>query len=123
MTAHILVVDDDPSIREVVSDILGSEGYSVATASNGAEALEVVERTRPALVLLDMRMPVVNGWDFAREIKERGLRPCICIMVMTAARNARHWAEEINADGFVAKPFELPDLLAAVEQLHRPGLH
>ena len=111
----ILIVDDDPSILTTVCEILDLEGYPVETATNGAEALEAVERARPSLVLLDMRMPVCNGWEFARVLKERGVK--LPIVVMTAAQDARHWAEEIGADAYLPKPFELPDLLNAVENL------
>lgn len=113
--ASILVVDDDASIRSTVSEILDLEGYPVETAADGAEALRAVERSCPALVLLDMRMPVLDGWGFARELKDRGIR--LPILVMTAAQNARRWAQEIGAEGYVAKPFELLDLLEAVERL------
>jgi two-component system chemotaxis response regulator CheY len=113
--AAILVVDDDDSIRSTVSEILNLEGYPVETAADGAEALRAVERSRPALVVLDMRMPVLDGWGFAQELKARGIR--LPILVMTAAQNARHWAQEIGADGYVAKPFDLMDLLNAVERL------
>jgi two-component system chemotaxis response regulator CheY len=111
----ILVVDDDPSILDVVSELLDMEGYQVTTAANGAEALKGLEETTPALVLLDMRMPVLDGWGFAREVKARGLQ--LPILVMTAAQNARAWAEEIGAQGYVSKPFEVPALLDAVERL------
>ena len=116
--APILVVDDDPSIRTTVSDVLDMEGYRVVTAANGAEALERVEQNEPALVLLDMRMPVMDGWAFARAIASRGMK--LRILVMTAADNARAWAEEIGADGYVAKPFDLGELIAAIERL-TPG--
>jgi len=112
----ILVVDDDPSILETVKVILDLEGYTVETAINGADALEKVGRSRPALVLLDMRMPVLDGWGFAREMKARGVK--VPIVVMTAAQDARRWAAEIGAVDFVAKPFEIPDLLLAVERSH-----
>ena len=111
----ILVVDDDPSILTTISEVLDLEGYPVQTAINGAEALQAVERVRPSLVLLDMRMPVLDGWGFARALQERGLK--LPILVMTAAQSARRWAEEIGADGHIAKPFDLPDLLDAVERL------
>jgi CheY-like chemotaxis protein len=74
-----------------------------------------VERTRPSLVLLDMRMPVLDGWGFAAALKARGVT--LPILVMTAAQNARAWAEEIGAQGVVAKPFEVPHLLDAGERL------
>ena len=112
----VLVVDDDPTILATVGDALAFETYPVATASNGAEALEAVERANPAVVLLDMRMPVLDGWGFAREAAARGLRPKI--LVMTAAQDARRWAEEIGAAGFLSKPFELPELLDAVERAY-----
>jgi CheY-like chemotaxis protein len=66
-------------------------------------------------VLLDMRMPIVDGWTFARELKARGLS--IPTIVMTAAQDARRWAEEVEARGYLAKPFQLADLLAAVESI------
>ncbi|HEV2122823.1 MAG TPA: response regulator [Chloroflexota bacterium] len=111
----ILVVDDDPAIVSVVSEILDLEGYAVETATNGQEALRVIDRLRPAIVLLDMRMPVMDGWGFARALRERG--ESVPILVMTAAQNARAWAEEIGAQGYLAKPFEVMDLIEAVERL------
>lgn len=110
----ILVVDDDPSILETVMEVLEFEGYQVATATNGAEGLEVVARVHPRLVLLDMRMPVLDGWGFARTLRDQGVY--LPILVMTAAQDARLWAQEIGAAGFVAKPFDLTDLLSAVER-------
>lgn len=82
---------------------------------NGEEGLHMLDRRRPVLVLLDMRMPVLDGWNFARIMRERGVN--VPILVMTAAQDARHWAQEIGAEGYIAKPFELIDLLTAVEQL------
>ncbi|MBI4507650.1 MAG: response regulator [Chloroflexi bacterium] len=113
----ILVVDDDYAIRTTVADILALEGYAVEVATNGVEALTVVDRVRPSLVLLDMRMPVLDGWGFTRALRERGVN--VPILVMTAAVNARRWAEEVGADGYLAKPFELAALLSAVKRLSR----
>jgi CheY-like chemotaxis protein len=115
----VLVVDDDPSILRVVAEILDMEGYAVETAPNGAEALKMIERRRPSVVLLDMRMPVMDGWGFARALKEKDL--CVPIVVMTAARNAREWAEEIGAKRYVAKPFEVDELIGAIEQVRETG--
>lgn len=110
--AAILVVDDDEAILDVVSDVLRLEGYQVEIAIDGAEALEKVEHSRPALVLLDMRMPRLDGWGFARVLQERGIR--LPILVMTAARDAAGWADEIGAAGYLAKPFDIGQLLDAV---------
>ena len=111
----ILVVDDDLSLRTTITQILELEGYPVLTAANGAEALMAVERSRPSLVLLDMRMPVLDGWGFARALRERRLaRP---IIVMTAAQDARRWADEVGAVAHLAKPFEIDDLFGVVDRL------
>jgi two-component system response regulator MprA len=109
---RVLVVDDDPTIRETVREALAWEGYTTLTAPNGREALEQVAAHRPHVVLLDMRMPVMDGWEVARHLKERGLRPKI--VTVTAAVSARTWAREIGADAYLAKPFDLDRLLAVV---------
>jgi two-component system, chemotaxis family, chemotaxis protein CheY len=111
----ILVIDDDPSILWTVSEILEDEGYPVETATNGLEGLNVLERTSPALILLDMRMPVLDGWGFARTLKERNLK--LPVLVMTAAQDACRWSKEIGADGYLAKPFDLSELLTTVSLL------
>ena len=114
--APVLVVDDDDLIRESISDILDLEGYPVETAANGAEALAAVERSRPSLVLLDMRMPIMDGWGFAGALGQRGID--LPIIVITAAQSAETWATEVGDQAFLSKPFELDDLLDAVER-HR----
>ncbi len=112
----ILVVDDDPAILSAVAEVLRTEGYEVETALNGARALDVVDASNPSLVLLDMRMPVLDGWAFARVVRERGLR--LPTIVMTAAHDAAAWAEEIGADGFLPKPFQIDELIAMVRRHH-----
>jgi CheY-like chemotaxis protein len=119
-SAPVLVVDDDPSILRTVAEILAFEEFPVATATNGAEALQVLERSKPWLVLLDMRMPVMDGWGFMREIRARGLT--LPILVMTAAQDARSWAEEVLAAGYLSKPFDMDELLTAIEQQWTKGL-
>jgi two-component system chemotaxis response regulator CheY len=110
---RVLVVDDDPSILDTVTSILSSEGYPVMAASGGAQALSLVGSWHPTLVLLDMRMPIMDGWAVARAMREAGSR--VPIVVMTAAESARSWADEVGAAGHLAKPFGLDDLLTCVE--------
>ena len=117
--AKILAVDDDPSILDLMTDILVGEGYDVLPAQNGAEALRVLDKDRPCVVLLDMRMPTLDGWGFASAMRDRGLR--YPVVVVTAAENARAWAQEIGADAYLAKPFQLKDLLRVVERFCRPA--
>jgi CheY-like chemotaxis protein len=111
----ILVVDDDRSILATVVEILELEGYPVIAVADGAEALRRAAEVEPSLLLLDMRMPGVTGWEVARRLRERGSAPPI--LVMTAAQDARLWAEQIGAAGYLPKPFDLDDLLTAVERL------
>lgn len=114
MTGLILVVEDDPDLLALEEMILADAGYRVRTASEGRAALARVAEEMPALVLLDMRMPGMNGWDFAKEFRVRYGRAAP-IVVVTAAENARARAEEIGAEGWLAKPFELEDVLRAAE--------
>ena len=113
----ILVVEDDTSILDMVMQILRSEGYPVVGAKNGAEGLVECDRRAPSLILLDMRMPRMDGWEFAAALRARGIASPV--VVMTAADNAKRWADEVGADGYVVKPFEFLDLLASVEKHRR----
>jgi CheY-like chemotaxis protein len=115
MSNHpVLVVDDDAAIREAVRDVLEQEGLPVETASDGAEALTKIGSRMPRLVLLDMRMPGMDGWSFARELRGAGIE--LPVVVMTAAADARRWAAEIGAIGVVPKPFGVSELVDAVRE-------
>lgn len=114
-TPGILVVEDDPDLLALLEMVLGEAGYAVRTASDGRAALERVAEEMPALILLDMRMPGMNGWEFAREFRARHGRRAP-IVVVTAAENARARADEIAADGWLAKPFDLADVMRAAER-------
>lgn len=109
----VLVVDDDVEIREMLRIALTEEGYPVLVASDGAAALALVEQQRPGVILLDMRMPVMDGWAFARAYAARP-GPHAPILVMTAAVDAGRWAREIGASAAIAKPFDLNHLLETV---------
>lgn len=115
MERPILVVEDDALLGNVVCTTLLDEGYPVRLASNGLEALHAIEEEPPSLVLLDMHMPVLDGWGFARELRERGLE--LPLLVMTAAgRDPAAIAEEIGAASYISKPFSLETLFRQVEQ-------
>jgi DNA-binding response OmpR family regulator len=114
----VLVVEDDPDLLALVQMILEDVGFHVRTAREGAAALERVAELMPGVILLDMRMPGMNGWEFAREFRARWGRACP-IVVVTAAENARDRAAEIGADDWLSKPFDLADVVAAVERLLR----
>jgi CheY-like chemotaxis protein len=112
----VLVVEDDEDLVLLISMLLSSDGYRVETAGNGREALERVERELPDLILLDMKMPVMSGPEFAREFKAR-YNTRAPIVVVTAAADARQRAAEVKADGWVGKPFD-PDALLATVRRH-----
>jgi CheY-like chemotaxis protein len=114
-TPWILVVDDEYLIRLMLQDVLSLAGYAVETADNGATALELLEPDPPGLVVLDMRMPAMNGWEFAETMRARGLT--IPILAIAAAENAPRWAREIGAADWLGKPFRLPDLVGRVDRL------
>lgn len=109
----VLVVDDDPDLREIVRIMLHVSGYDVRCARNGKEALELVEQKVPAVVLLDMRMPVMNGWECARELRAR-YGCCLPIVVISASEHARASVQDVGVDDVLSKPFEMDDLLEVV---------
>lgn len=110
----ILVVDDDQSLLAVVTEVLSSRGYRVETAENGEQALALIANEQPDVVLLDMSMPVMDGWSFAKLLRERYGRR-IPIIVITAAQDSQLRADEIGANADLGKPFETQELFDAVE--------
>ena len=111
----ILVVDDDPDLLEMVELVLERADYTVVPAMNGVEALKRVQESHPALILLDMKMPVMDGWEFMARY-HRIYDRASPVVVLTAAQDARAWAEQVQADGYLAKPFDISDLLTVVEK-------
>src|SRR6266567_3925196 len=110
----ILLVEDDDAIRQAMAMLLMGEGYPVQTATDGAEALQAIERTPPSLVVLDMNMPVLDGWGFAAQAKAHAFK--LSILVVTATgENAARAATDIGAVGSLGKPFQLTEFLDAVE--------
>ena len=111
--ADVLVVDDDPDMVAIIRIMLDDSGYQVRCARNGKEALESVAERMPAVVLLDMLMPVMDGWQCARELRARYGRR-VPIVVVTAAEHAGARAEQVGGDDVLAKPFEMAELLRIV---------
>jgi CheY-like chemotaxis protein len=113
----VLVVDDDRSLQEVLETALELEGYRVLVASDGYEAIEKVKAELPTLILFDMFLPRMDGVTFAQELSRLGFRPEIPIVVVTGDERGRQKANQIGAEGFLAKPFSIPDLLDQVAKL------
>ena len=113
----VLVVDDEPAIRNLERVILKSAGYQVLTAANGAEALDLLERNHPAIVVLDMQMPVMDGRSLFKTICGWNERPAVLVV----ANEARRAQRELGAEGALEKPFAPEDLIARIEELHPEG--
>jgi two-component system phosphate regulon response regulator OmpR len=118
MATRLLVVDDDPAIREMLSDYLSSHGYEVALADGGAAMRVELERAKPALVLLDIGLPGEDGLTLARYVRERY---DVGIIMVTGADEVvdRVAGLEVGADDYVAKPFDPRELRARVKSVLR----
>jgi two-component system, chemotaxis family, chemotaxis protein CheY len=113
---RILIVDDDESIRQIVRICLTDEGYDVFEAPNGQVALNMLTEIAPMLILLDLRMPVMDGWEFAKRYESMP-GPRAPLVAFVAALNAEQDCADLDAAGILAKPFDLDDLLRAVRNL------
>jgi CheY-like chemotaxis protein len=109
--ASVLVVDDEVDIREAVAELLAGEGYEVLDASDGAEALRKARAFHPSVVLLDLMMPGMNGWEFCARRKGDPELERIPVIVLSALGRV----QGIDAVEYLQKPFELEDLLSAVK--------
>ena len=117
MRYKILVVDDEPDILRVVIFRLKKLGYEVLTASDGKEGLDLIKSKRPDLVLLDFRLPTIDGLEITRRVKADDELKNIPIILLTASSTVEisKKAEEANADDCITKPFEPEELLAKVK--------
>jgi len=124
MTSRILVIEDDASIRLGLEDTLRAKGYEVAVATRGQAGLEQAERSKPDLIILDIMLPDLDGFEVCRRLKNpRGGMPEVPI-IMLSARGAeldRVRGLELGADDYVTKPFSLMELLARVAAVLRRG--
>jgi CheY-like chemotaxis protein len=111
--SDVLVVDDDPDMVDAITMVLEQGRLPCRSAENGKQALVEIEKRLPALILLDMLMPVMDGWQFARELHARYGRR-VPIVVVTAAEHVKSRGEEIGADDVLSKPFNITTLLRVV---------
>jgi DNA-binding response OmpR family regulator len=119
MSEHaILVVDDDPNALDIVSTFLESRGYRVATAHDGNEALSLLESVGPSLVLLDVMMPGMDGWEVARVIKNHPKFGNTRVVMLTARSDFtdKHEGLRAGADDYIVKPIQLRELGERVER-------
>ena len=119
---RILIVDDEPELVRGLEDNLRFEGYETVAAKDGVEALEQITRAAPDLVLLDIMMPRMSGWDVCRELRKQGVDVPVIMLTARGEEVDRVLGLELGADDYVTKPFSLRELLARVRAvLRRPG--
>jgi CheY-like chemotaxis protein len=112
----ILVVDDDPDVRTLLETYLQIEGFDVRTAGNGRDALRQLRDTHPALILLDLMMPVMDGIEFRRRQKQQPALRDIPVVCLSARHDAAQTASRLGLAACVTKPFDLEAVLRAVRQ-------
>ena len=113
----ILIVEDDAESREVLSELLVKEGYTVVCAENGRDALDYLSRSIPSLIILDLMMPIMSGWEF-RERQRADPRLNSLPVVVTSASGL---APEIDADALITKPIDFALLMSAVRNCSAPS--
>lgn len=119
--SYVLVVDDDPAIRGLVGDALRSEGYAVDLAAHGREALDAMRARRPSTVVLDLMMPVMDGFSFMEACHLEQLCDGVPIVVISAVHDALERINEVPVHACIAKPFDLDDLVRTIGQFAGPN--
>lgn len=121
MTRRVLIVDDEPDIRLLIRVNLVAAGYEVLEAENGREALDLVEGEEPDLVLLDLRLPGLDGWEVLEQLKERGVAERVPVVAISAhaSPTTKDRAHEVGFRSYVSKPFTPEELLEVVTR-HAP---
>jgi len=112
---HVLVVDDQEAIRDTLQVALDDEGFSVECASNGREALAIMEHWKPCVILLDLMMPVMDGWAFCEEQRRTGDNTPV--VLLSAAGELESHQRTLGAAAFITKPFDLDRVVSMIEQV------
>jgi two-component system chemotaxis response regulator CheY len=120
MMDQILVVDDDTDIRETLAQILEFEGFQVVCACNGQEAMAQLEHLKPSLILLDLMMPVMNGYEFRIAQKLKPEIAGIPVIILSADGNVQQKAAAAEVSCYLKKPIELDTLLSAIRRFCSP---
>lgn len=115
--SSILVVDDEDALRTVLGGELASEGYEVRTAADGDEAISELDKAPFDLVLLDIKMPRLNGFEVLKFIKERHEKTKVVMLTGFADLKNAIESKKLGADDFVSKPYDLVDLLTTIERV------
>lgn len=112
---HVLVVDDQEAIRQTLQVALDDEGFTVECAANGREALEILQRWQPCVILLDLMMPVMDGWAF-REEQLRGGNT-VPVVLLSAAGDLEEHQRTLDAAAIISKPFDIDRVISTIQHL------
>ena len=117
--ARILIVDDNADIRRLIGTILATSDHNLAYAEDGEKALEIVKKTNPDLVVLDVMMPKMDGFMVLKQMRVAGLRESTKVLMLTAKSSESDWVRgyKLGADSYLTKPFDPEELQTAVDEL------
>jgi twitching motility two-component system response regulator PilH len=117
----VMVVDDSVTLREMIADLLKGRGLNVTVASDGVEALEQIKANRPDLVVLDIVMPRMNGYEVCRRLKSDPKTQNLPVVMCSSKSEEfdRYWGMKQGADAYIAKPFHPQELVGTIKQLLR----
>lgn len=118
---RILVVEDDETLRETLTEVLVEEGHEVRAAAHGHEALDHLDGWEPHLILLDLMMPTMDAFAFRTRQRQLGIAPRARTIVVSAARDLESAVRLLDADAWIAKPFRLQQVVDAVDDLLSPA--
>ncbi|MDO4913345.1 MAG: response regulator transcription factor [Bifidobacteriaceae bacterium] len=121
-SSNIVVVDDEPSIRELLVASLHFSGFTVHTASNGAEAIEVIEREQPDLIVLDVMLPDIDGFTVTRRIRQGGINAPVLFLTARDDTQDKIMGLTVGGDDYVTKPFSLEEVVARIRAILRRTL-
>ncbi|HAK74720.1 MAG TPA: two-component system response regulator [Sporomusaceae bacterium] len=112
----VLVIDDQPGIRRLLTEVLTEEGYTVVTAINGIDGVTKTKEVKPALILMDMKMPGMDGIETLREIKRLGQGDRVIMMTAYGELDLVNQAREMGAYGYITKPFDIISLCHMIDE-------
>ncbi|MEW6661398.1 MAG: response regulator transcription factor [Bacillota bacterium] len=122
MAWHLLLVEDEPKIRDMVVAYLKNEGYTISVAANGSEGLELARKLNPDLIILDLMLPVIGGLEVCRQLRQESQVPII-MLTAKAEEVDKLLGLELGADDYITKPFSLRELAARIRVVLRRSGH
>jgi DNA-binding response OmpR family regulator len=121
---RVLLVEDDPAVRRILALQLQTRGFDVRTAADGAEGFRALQEALPDCVVLDLMMPVMDGFELLKRIRSLGRTANLPVLILTASEDERHRlrTQQYLADAYVSKPYELDRIVLTIDRLtHAPA--